>query len=66
MEKWTEAWVGTVGKRVWAVVDPCEVILGVVDSVYPTAVRMRITGDDARVHCTHPRYVRLVEPWDAA
>lgn len=70
MEKWTKArrwtstWVESVGNRVCAIVDPCVVIFGVVDKVYPTAVCMRITDDDARVHYTHPRHVRLVEPWD--
>jgi len=59
-ECWTETWVESVGRRVSAVVDPCECVEGVVVKVYPTIPYMKVQGDDGRTHYTHPRYVRPV------
>jgi len=64
-KSWTEEWMGSVGRRVRVVVDPCEVVFGTVTKVYPTVPYMRVKGDDGRQHYTHPRYARPVEPWEA-
>lgn len=62
---WTEEWLESKGRRVRVIVDPCDVVFGVVTKVYPTVPHMRVKGDDGRTHYTHPRHARLVEPWEA-